>query len=141
MCGLVVVAAVIRFLVIDTQSYWADEALTAYEARLPFGSMLNVVLHVETTPPLYFVLIWVWGHVFGTGAVALRAVSTLAGIAVVPISLSVRAGARVAARRGDRGGARDRQPVPHLVLAGGAGLHAAGRAERRLVSVLPACAP
>ncbi|HUE27438.1 MAG TPA: hypothetical protein VMP89_11745, partial [Solirubrobacteraceae bacterium] len=66
-CALVVVAAAIRFLVIDNQSLWADEALTAYEARIPFGGMVNVVLHVETTPPLYFVLIWVWGHLFGTG--------------------------------------------------------------------------
>jgi len=83
---LVLVAAVIRFVVINNQSLWADEALTSYEARLSFGSMLNVVLHVETTPPLYFVVIWVWGHVLGTGAVALRLLSTLAGIAVVPIA-------------------------------------------------------
>jgi mannosyltransferase len=85
-CGLVLVAALIRFLVIDNQSYWMDEALTAYEARLSFGAMLGVVLHVETTPPLYFLVIWAWGHVFGTGAVALRSVSTLAGIATVPLA-------------------------------------------------------
>jgi 4-amino-4-deoxy-L-arabinose transferase-like glycosyltransferase len=85
-CLLVVVATVIRFLVINNQSYWADEALTAYEARIGLGGMLNVVLHVETTPPLYFALIWVWGHLFGTGEVALRSVSALAGIAVVPIA-------------------------------------------------------
>ena len=83
--GLTVAAGVIRVLVIDTQSLWADEALTSYEASLPFGAMLNVVLHVETTPPLYFLFIWAWGHLFGTGVVALRAVSTLAGAAVVPI--------------------------------------------------------
>ena len=41
---------------------------------------------VETTPPLYFVLIWLWAKVFGTGEVALRAISTLAGIALVPIA-------------------------------------------------------
>jgi 4-amino-4-deoxy-L-arabinose transferase-like glycosyltransferase len=96
-CGLVIAAAVIRVLVIDNQSYWADEALTAYEAGLPLGSMLNVVLHVETTPPLYFLLIWVWGHAFGTGAVALRSVSTLAGIAVVP--LAYLCGRELASRR------------------------------------------
>jgi len=85
-CGLVLLAAAIRILVIDNQSFWADEALTAYEARLPFGGMINVVLHVETTPPLYFVLIWAWGHILGTSEVALRSLSTLAGIAVVPIA-------------------------------------------------------
>ncbi len=85
LAALVVLAAAIRIVTIDTQSLWADEALTAYEARLPFGAMLNTVAHVETTPPLYFLLIWVWGHVLGTGEIALRSISTLAGIALVPI--------------------------------------------------------
>jgi mannosyltransferase len=77
---------VIRIITIDNQSFWADEALTAYETHLPFGAMLNTVAHVETTPPLYFVLIWFWAKVFGTGEAALRAISTLAGIALVPIA-------------------------------------------------------
>lgn len=84
--ALIVLAAAIRILTIDNQSFWMDEALTAYEAHLPFGAMLNTVAHVETTPPLYFLLIWVWAHGFGTGEVALRAVSTLAGVAIVPIA-------------------------------------------------------
>ena len=41
---------------------------------------------VETTPPLYFVLMWGWAHIFGIGEIALRSVSTLAGIALVPIA-------------------------------------------------------
>ena len=124
------VAAAIRILTIDNQSFWADEALTAYEAQLPFGAMLNTVKHVETTPPLYFVLVWVWAHVFGTGEVALRSLSTIAGIALVPIAylaarelVSRRAGVLAAAFV-------DRQPVPDLVLAGGAGVHAAGGVVR-----------
>jgi uncharacterized membrane protein len=83
---LVVLAAVIRIVTIDNQSLWRDEALTAYEAHLPFGAMLNTVAHVETTPPLYVVLIWAWAHLFGIGEVALRSVSTIAGIALVPIA-------------------------------------------------------
>ena len=35
------------------------------------GAMINTVVHVETTPPLYFVLIWAWAHIFGNGEVAL----------------------------------------------------------------------
>jgi mannosyltransferase len=84
--ALVVIAAVIRIVVLTNQSYWMDEALTAYEARLPLGAMLNTVVHVETTPPLYFVLIWAWAHVFGTGEAALRSVSMLAGVALVPLA-------------------------------------------------------
>jgi mannosyltransferase len=84
--AIVVVAAVIRIITIDNQSFWTDEALTAYEAQLPFGAMLHTVAHVETTPPLYFVLIWIWAKLFGTSEVALRSISTLAGIALVPIA-------------------------------------------------------
>jgi mannosyltransferase len=84
--GLVAVAAVIRILTIDNQSFWTDEALTAFEAQLPFGDMIHTVQHVETTPPLYFVLVWCWAKVFGTSEVALRSISTLAGIALVPIA-------------------------------------------------------
>ncbi len=84
--ALVVIAAVIRIIVINDQSIWQDEALTAYEAQLPLGAMITTVVHVETTPPLYFVLIWAWAHVFGNGEVALRSVSMLAGVALVPIS-------------------------------------------------------
>jgi hypothetical protein len=84
--ALVALAAVIRILTINDQSIWSDEALTTYEAGLPFGAMLHTVVHVETTPPLYFLVIWGWAKVFGTGAVALRSVSTLAGIALVPLA-------------------------------------------------------
>ncbi|MBV9001885.1 MAG: glycosyltransferase family 39 protein, partial [Solirubrobacterales bacterium] len=84
--ALVVIAAAIRIIVLTNQSYWMDEALTAYESQLPLGAMINTVIHVETTPPLYFVLIWAWAHLFGTGEVALRSVSLLAGIALVPIA-------------------------------------------------------
>jgi hypothetical protein len=84
--ALVVIAAVIRIVVLTNQSYWMDESLTAYEAQLPFGAMIHTVAHVETTPPLYFVLIWAWAHVFGTGEAALRSVSMLAGVALVPLA-------------------------------------------------------
>jgi uncharacterized membrane protein len=83
--GLVIVAAAIRFVTLGTQSFWTDEALTAYETTLPFGSMIHMVARIETTPPLYFVLIWGWAKAFGTSAVALRSLSAIAGIALVPI--------------------------------------------------------
>jgi mannosyltransferase len=84
--ALVLIAAAIRIVVLNDQSFWQDEALTAYEAQLPLGAMINTVIHVETTPPLYFVVIWAWAHVFGTSEVALRSVSMLAGVALVPIA-------------------------------------------------------
>ena len=84
--GLVVVAAAIRIITIDNQSFWADEALTAYESGQSFAAMLHAVTSIETTPPLYFVLIWIWCKAFGTGEVALRSISAMAGVATVPIA-------------------------------------------------------
>ncbi|MGH2869844.1 MAG: hypothetical protein ACRDNK_20040, partial [Solirubrobacteraceae bacterium] len=84
--ALIVVAAVIRIVVLNNQSLWADEALTAYEMRLPFGAMIHTVTTVEVTPPLYSVVVWGWAKVFGAGPVALRAVSALASVALVPIA-------------------------------------------------------
>ena len=84
--ALVVLAAAIRIVVLDNQSLWADEALTAYEMHLPFGAMLHTVATVEVTPPLYFVLLWGWVKVFGAGPVGLRALSALASVALVPIA-------------------------------------------------------
>jgi 4-amino-4-deoxy-L-arabinose transferase-like glycosyltransferase len=84
--GLIALAAVLRFTTIASQSLWTDEALTSYEMHLPFHGMLHVVTHVETTPPLYFVLVWGWSKVFGTGVVALRFISALAGVGIVPLA-------------------------------------------------------
>jgi len=83
---LVVVAAAIRIITIDNQSFWADEALTAYEAGQSFTAMLHTITSIETTPPLYFVLIWIWSKAFGTSEVALRSISAMAGVATVPIA-------------------------------------------------------
>jgi uncharacterized membrane protein len=84
--ALTVLAAVLRFATIASQSYWADEALTVHEVSQSFGQMLTTVANTETTPPLYFILAWVWAQIFGTGEAALRSLSALAGIAVVPIT-------------------------------------------------------
>jgi mannosyltransferase len=84
--ALVVAAAVIRIITIDNQSFWADEALTAYESSQSFPAMLHTVTSIETTPPLYFVLVWSWAKAFGTSEVALRSISAMAGVALVPIT-------------------------------------------------------
>ena len=86
LAGLVLLAAGIRLALLGTQSLWADEALTGYEVTLPFGAMIHTVTTVEVTPPLYFVVVWTWAKLFGTGAIALRSLSALAGIALVPIA-------------------------------------------------------
>ncbi len=84
--GLVVLGAVLRFATLGAQSYWFDEAQAAHELQLSLGSMLSFMVSVETAPPLYFVLGWVWVHIFGAGEVALRSLSALAGTALIPLA-------------------------------------------------------
>jgi mannosyltransferase len=78
-------AALLRFATIDVQSYWFDEALTAKLVGLPFGDMLSRLPDTELTPPLYYVLAWPWAHLIGTAEAALRTLSALFGVALVPV--------------------------------------------------------
>jgi uncharacterized membrane protein len=83
---LVVLGALLRFTTLGAQSYWYDEAQAAHELHLSLGSMLSSMAAVETAPPLYFVLGWVWAHLFGAGEAALRSLSALAGTALIGIA-------------------------------------------------------
>src|SRR5947209_19458868 len=53
---------------------------------LSFGALLHQVRVNETTPPLYFVIAWVWTKLFGSGEVGLRSLSAFLGIAVIPVT-------------------------------------------------------
>jgi hypothetical protein len=86
LAALTIAAACVRFATIDVQSYWFDEALTAKLLAMPFGDMLSSIPDTELTPPLYYVLAWPWAHVVGTQEAALRSLSALFGIAVVPVA-------------------------------------------------------
>ena len=84
--GIVGVGAVLRFATLGAQSYWFDEAQAAHEVNMSLGSMLTSMFEHETNPPLYFLLGWLWAHVFGTSEAALRSLSALAGVAVIVLA-------------------------------------------------------
>jgi mannosyltransferase len=83
--GLMVLAAVLRFATISSQSYWLDESQAAHELSLSFGSMLSAWSSAEWNPPLYLLVGWPWAHVFGTGEVGLRSLSAVLGVGLVPL--------------------------------------------------------
>lgn len=93
---LTVAAAVLRFATLDVQSLWGDESATVLLLRQPLGTMLSHLGSSESTPPLYYVLAWLWTHVFGDGAVGVRSFSALVGVATVPVAW---AAARAASER------------------------------------------
>ena len=89
----------LRFSTLHVQSFWLDEAVTRHIVTRPLGSMLSMVVHFESTPPLYYVLAWGWERIFGAGEVGLRSLSALFGtVTIVVLALIAR---RLA---GDRAG-------------------------------------
>ena len=95
--GVVAVAALVRFATLDQQSFWYDETVTVGLLEMGFGDMLEEIPESESTPPLYYIVAWVWAKVFGTGEVGLRSLSALCGTAFVPVLYAV--GARAVSPR------------------------------------------
>jgi mannosyltransferase len=83
--GIIVAATIVRFATLGHQSYDHDEAVTAWRVlRGGLGGTLDAVVNSERSPPLYYLLAWVWAQVFGTGEVGLRSLSALIGVMAVP---------------------------------------------------------
>jgi mannosyltransferase len=87
--AIVVLAAVLRFATLRTQSVWFDEAATWDLVRRPFGEMLRRIPDGESNPPLFYVLEWGWTRAFGDGEAGLRSLSALAGLLTVPVAYAI----------------------------------------------------
>ena len=85
--SITLIAALIRFCVLGHQSYDHDEAVTAARVLQPgLAGTWDAIVHGERSPPLYYLLAWVWSKAFGTGAVGLRSLSALFGTLTVPVA-------------------------------------------------------
>jgi mannosyltransferase len=90
LAALLVLAAALRFSTLGLQSFWYDEAFTpVHVLHASLGATLHSVVHTENTPPLWYVLIWAWSRLFGTGAVALRLPSAVFGVATVAVAWAI----------------------------------------------------
>jgi 4-amino-4-deoxy-L-arabinose transferase-like glycosyltransferase len=96
--GLLAAAAVLRFATLGHQSFWYDEAFTpVHVLRSGLGATLHGVVHTENSPPVWYLLAWLWSRAFGTGEVALRSLSALAGVGLVAVVWAI--GREIATRR------------------------------------------
>jgi hypothetical protein len=85
-----VLAAALRLSTLDLQSLWYDEAFTpVHVLHASLWATLRSVAHTENTPPLWYAIAWADTRILGTGAVALRLPSALAGIAAVPVAWGI----------------------------------------------------
>jgi mannosyltransferase len=96
-CAVTALAGVLRFGTLGLQSYEFDEAWTLSVIHGSFTQMLHAVARSESTPPLYYMLAWIWTRIFGTGEVGLRSLSAVAGVATVPVVYAI--GRTLASRR------------------------------------------
>jgi mannosyltransferase len=86
LAGIVLAGASLRLATLDLQSYTHEEAVTA--ARVLHASLFDTLSELpdsESTPPLYYLLAWLWSVPFGTGEIALRSISAAAGVATIPV--------------------------------------------------------
>jgi mannosyltransferase len=92
--GVVVAAGVVaRF--VAASHLWLDEALTVNIARLPLSQLTEALRH-DGAPPLYYAVLHGWMQIFGSGTIAVRALSGLCSVACLP--LAWRVGKRVGGR-------------------------------------------
>src|SRR5919109_2685176 len=85
LAGIIGVAAVVRFATLHHQGYDHDEAVTAWRIlHSGLGKTMQSVVNSERSPPLYYLLAWLWSKLFGTGEVGLRSLSALIGTLTVP---------------------------------------------------------
>ncbi|MGD1056766.1 MAG: glycosyltransferase family 39 protein [Solirubrobacteraceae bacterium] len=90
LAAITIFAAALRLSTLDLQSFWYDEAFTPIHVLHPsLWATLRSVVHTENTPPLWYVIEWADSRLLGTGEIALRLPSALAGIATVPVAWAI----------------------------------------------------
>lgn len=83
---LTALGAALRFFAIGHQGFWYDEAYTAFLVRQAPGHMLGLIPNLESTPPLYYCVAWVWARIFGFGPAGLKSLSAVFGTLTIPIA-------------------------------------------------------
>ena len=81
---LTVAAFALRLYHLDYQSIWSDEHYSIIESTASIGDILRVGMLEEPHPPLYNLLLHLWGLATGNGVFAIRYFSLVAGVATVP---------------------------------------------------------
>lgn len=90
LAALTLLAAALRLSTLHLQSLWYDEAFTpVHVLHASLIATLRSVVHTENSPPLWYVVEWAGTRVLGTGEVALRLPSALAGVATVPVAWAI----------------------------------------------------
>lgn len=94
LAGIALLGLALR--VVQRSPLWLDEALSANIAALPLGEIPGA-LKRDGHPPLYYVLLHVWQDVVGDGDTAVRLLSGVVGLALIPLAFAT--AGRIGGRR------------------------------------------
>jgi hypothetical protein len=85
------VGLVIHTVVMSPRKFfWADEIFTWHLVAAPLSRMLRATTDtINASPPLYFVLGWIWTRLFGLTVLSLRLLSTLAAALAAVVMFAV----------------------------------------------------
>ena len=83
--GLTVLAALLRFYLIDSKTVWLDEAFSIWIARHDLWEMWGWLVRIDQHPTLYYTLLHFWIRIFGDLQGAARTLSALSSTLAVPI--------------------------------------------------------
>ena len=76
---VIILGLALRAYSLGTESIWLDEAESIYESTLTIAEMSS---H-SNQPPLYFLILNWWIHLWGTGEIAIRSLSVIFGVLAV----------------------------------------------------------
>lgn len=127
--GLVVVAFLIATIDLQRESLWNDEAWTAWAVRSPYIRDTLQRVQADVHPPLYFLLLGVFGRFSGDSVLALRWPSALFGM--VALASTYALGKQLFDRR---------TGIIALILLGSASFFVYYTREARMYSLLMALA-
>ena len=79
-----ILGLVLRVIVINSQSFWYDEAYTASIIRNSYRDLWLGNVRDAGNPPLYWILAKAWSELFGSSEVGLRSLSVFLGVCSIP---------------------------------------------------------
>jgi mannosyltransferase len=82
---ILLLALVLRLYELNGQSLWYDEGTSVVLAQQSAPTIISSAA-ADIHPPLYYLLLNGWVHLFGTGEIAVRALSVLSGVVLVYVT-------------------------------------------------------
>jgi uncharacterized membrane protein len=79
-----ILGVVLRVVVINSQSFWYDEAYTASIIRNSYWDLWLGNVKDHGNPPLYWILAKAWSELFGSSEIGLRSLSVFLGACSIP---------------------------------------------------------